>query len=149
MGTWGLGNFENDIAMDLVAEISDSPNGATILVSSIQATANTPVSEFLDVEDAMETLVAIEFLSAQKGNLAEDFPEEGAQWLEENDLLDGDSFIGGTREEKGSFLVELSLKAIDRIIGANSELREVWEDSDDYDEWLISLDDLKVRLISH
>ena len=149
MGAWGFGNFENDVAMDLVAELSETEGGATILVSSIQATANTAVSEYLDSDDAVETLVAIELLAAQKGAPPEDLPDEAEQWLEENDLLALDNFIGGSREEKERWLVGMSLRALDRIAGINSELNDLWEESEEHDEWLAVLEDLKARLLAH
>ncbi|MDH4183126.1 MAG: DUF4259 domain-containing protein, partial [Nitrospinota bacterium] len=100
-------------------------------------------------DDAVETLVAIELLAAQKGAPPEDLPDEAEQWLEENDLLALDNFIGGSREEKERWLVGMSLRALDRIAGINSELNDLWEESEEHDEWLAVLEDLKARLLAH
>ena len=146
MGVWGTGNFENDTALDLVAELMETEEGAAILVSSLQATANIPAGETLDSDDAVETLVAAEFLAAALGVASDDFPEEAAEWLAQNDLLAADSFIGGPREEKIKWLSTLALRAIERIHSGDSELDELWEESDEYEEWLATLDELKARL---
>ncbi|MDH5511028.1 MAG: DUF4259 domain-containing protein [Nitrospinota bacterium] len=146
MGVWGVGSFDNDTALDLVEELMEVDRGATILVSTLQATAAVPIDELVDSDDAVETLVAAEYLAAAKGSAADDLPEQAHQWLEENDLIAGDSFIGGSLKEKEKWLTGLALKAIEKIQSVNSELNQQWEETDDYDEWLATLDDLKARL---
>jgi hypothetical protein len=147
MGTWGFGSFDNDAAVDLLAELMEEEGGATVLVFSIQAAANTPSDEYLDSEDAAETLVAMEFLAAQKGFPPDDFPGDAKVWLGDNDILAAESFIGGTRKEKEKWLTALAIKALERIRGANSELNETWEDSEEYQDWLGVLDGLRERLL--
>ncbi|MDH5636928.1 MAG: DUF4259 domain-containing protein [Nitrospinota bacterium] len=146
MSVWGVGSFDNDTALDLVEELLEVDRGATILVSSLQATAATPLDELIDSEDAAETLVAAEYLAAAKGSAADNLPEQAKQWLEENDLIAGDILVGGSRDKKEKWLTDIALKAIGIIQSVNSELNQMWEESEDYDEWLAGLDDLKARL---
>jgi hypothetical protein len=43
-------------------------------------------------------------------------------------------------------LAESARGAIDRIVGENSELNELWEDTDDYDAWVEDVKNLRDRL---
>jgi len=45
-----------------------------------------------------------------------------------------------------SDLAEKAGRAIERILSEQSELRELWEESEHYQEWLASVDDLRTRL---
>jgi hypothetical protein len=45
-----------------------------------------------------------------------------------------------------SELVDQAQVVIDRIVGDNSELRELWEDSDEYEQWLATVADLRARV---
>ena len=43
-------------------------------------------------------------------------------------------------------LLPLAHRVIDRIVGPDSELPELWEDSDSFSEWQASIEDLRSRL---
>ncbi|MDH5478279.1 MAG: DUF4259 domain-containing protein [Nitrospinota bacterium] len=146
MGVWGVGSFENDTAMDLVAELAEVDGGATILASTLHAIASTGTDEVIDSDDAVEALVAAEFLAALKGSISDNFPQQAQEWLEENDLLAGVNMISGPRKEKEKWLTEMALQAIERIQAENSELDELWRETDEHEEWLVALEDLKGRL---
>lgn len=74
MGTWELGSFENDHAMDWVAELeSYSDNGPIINA------LNTLIDRADDYPQPLDCSVAIaaaEVIAAQLGNSHEDCPEE-------------------------------------------------------------------------
>ncbi|HEU4566145.1 MAG TPA: DUF4259 domain-containing protein, partial [Gemmatimonadaceae bacterium] len=62
-------------------------------------------------------------------------PPEVAEWVAEN--RDDD----GARPE----LVALARRAVERI-AAESELRDLWAESDDFEAWEASVADLRARL---
>jgi urocanate hydratase len=143
MGAWEIGNFGNDDAMDFVSDVND--NGKAEILNAIQKISNATQSEYLEAPDCSIALAAIEYIAAAKNNIAEDFPEEATEWLEENQLfpfkLKGVFGIG----VKEINIVALSHQAIDKI-KTKSELQELWEESEDYNKWLTIVEDLKKRI---
>jgi hypothetical protein len=132
MGAWGHRNFENDEALDFVWDITEG--GVPAIVTAIKKVADTPESEFIETTESTQALAAIEYIAAAKGKPSEDFPEESEIWLEKNggkDLLTIDT--------------NTVLKAIERV-RTNSELRELWGDSEDLDKWQGVLTNLEERL---
>jgi len=132
MGAWGHRNFENDEALDFVWEINEG--GVRTIREAINKVINKPASEQLESPECTEALAAIEYVAAAKGNPSEDFPEESEIWLEKN---------GG--KELLSIDGSILLKAIERI-KSSSELRELWDESDDAKEWYNILSGLEQRL---
>jgi hypothetical protein len=143
MGAWETGNFGNDDAMDFVGEVND--NGKAEILSAIQKISNAAESEYPEAPDCSVALAAIEYVAAAKGNFADDFPEEATEWLEQNQLLPFKSkgiFGTGAKEIN---IVALSKQAIDKI-KTKLELRELWEEGEDYHKWLTIVENLKKRI---
>lgn len=132
MGAWGHRNFENDEALDFVWEINEG--GVQTIREAINKVVNKPASEQLESPECTEALAAIEYVAAAKGNPSEDFPEESEIWLEKH---------GG--KELLSIDSSLLLQAIERI-KSSSELRELWDESEDSKEWYEILSGLEQRL---
>jgi len=130
MSTFGLKNFENDEAMDFLYEILD--NDKNFIVDVLKKVADYPDNEYLEVPDCQQALVASELVAAAKGSPSIDFPSEADEWLVKNKLS----------EEN---LSGVALKAIARI-KINSELRKLWEESDEFQEWLKVINDLEDRI---
>lgn len=139
MGTWGLGNFENDNALDFSSDVVEG-NKSQIKDAILKVT-ELNADQYLEAPDCVEALTAIEFIAAQKGKPSPHFPEEAQTWLKDNDLLNFSSGLFKKRLD----ITALSLQAIERIEN-NSELRELWEESDEYEDWLKVLEDLKTRV---
>jgi Domain of unknown function (DUF4259) len=132
MGTWGHRNFENDSALDFIAEVEE--RGTDRIEEAIRVVANYPADDVLESEDCVAALAAIEYVAAAKGKQAEDFPEDAEDWLQKTgpgSLLSIDS--------------NAITSAIERI-RSNSELRELWNEGKETDQWLAVLGDLEKRL---
>jgi hypothetical protein len=133
MGTWGHRIFENDSALDFVAEVEE--RGFDRIEEAIRVVANYPAEDYLEVDDSAAALAAIEYIAAAKGKQSEDFPENAEDWLQKagpGTLLSQDS--------------STIAKAIDRVRN-NSELRDLWqEDGEEPQEWLAVLNDLEKRV---
>jgi hypothetical protein len=130
MGAWGPGAFENDAAIDWLAEIE--PNGDALTGPLMRVLAG----DFPEADEASEALAAAELIAALHGRPADGLPEEAAGFIEG---WDG----------KPPPPVDSALSAIDKIL-SGSELLELWsEESDDGEpspEFRAALADLKRRL---
>jgi len=136
MGAWGLLNFENDTALDFVADIEEkAEKGIARIKSAIEIINTTTEDSYLDSDLCIEALAAIEYIAAAKDQMAEDFPEDAEEWLQPHKA----SLLG----LRG--IIAQSKQAIDRI-KHNSELKELWEESEDFEEWNKVLDDLDTRI---
>jgi hypothetical protein len=143
MGAWEIGNFGNDDALDFVNDVEE--NGKAVILNAIEKISGASQNEYLEAPECCMALAAIEYIAAAKDKPSEDFPEECAAWLEENELLPfktkGILGIGSTEIA----IVALCLQAIDRI-KTKSELLELWQESDESEAWLNLLNDLKKRI---
>jgi hypothetical protein len=69
--------------------------------------------------------------------MAEDFPENAEEWLAGKDVS----------ELTSPELIRESQQAIARI-KSNSELKELWNEGGEFDEWVKVVDDLEKRISS-
>jgi hypothetical protein len=130
MGAWGIKNFENDSALDWLGDFSENQNAEFIEETLLVVLEN---EDYLEVDDCSYALAAAEILAALNHHKSSDFPEEG---LEE---------ILSIHVENLTELKELAKTTILKI-KSNSELKELWEESEEYDQWVAVLDDLGKRL---
>ncbi|MFI7662877.1 DUF4259 domain-containing protein [Micromonospora parva] len=119
MGAWDSGPFDNDTAADWCGDLNDAdvskrPN----LVREALTRAAGEVG-YLDADVACEAIAAAAILAAQRpagqpitSPYAPDFLRGGGRWDVPDDLT------------------ALAVRAIDRIVAADSEWRELWEDAD-------------------
>ena len=131
MGAWGTGNFDNDEALDWLYLLSEAPD-LLLLQTTLEAVTGSE-EDYLDATDCAQALAAAEIIAALAGHAPEELPEEAAGWL------DG-------RPAPPDDLKMLALIAIEAIYGEDSELRELWEESDEFEEWQAVLNDLTARL---
>jgi hypothetical protein len=131
MGAWGCGVFENDEALDFVNELTSTPK--LDVVRKVLDQANQGGSHVLDVDIASRVLVAVEVVAAISGHPGEQ-PEELADWLRESK----------TKKITPEFRIEAQSAAI-KVLN-KSELRELWNQSPDFEAWRSSVRDLVERL---
>ena len=129
MGTWGIGSFDNDDAADWVYELEES-GGADAISQALRAIGP---DGYLEAPDCSIALAAAEVLAALQGQPSESLPPEVITWVNDNPVEVDDDLLG------------LALMAIHRI-ETESELKDLWEESGELDEWAATLNDLKERL---
>jgi hypothetical protein len=129
MGAWGIGNFDNDDAADWVYELEES-DGTEVLVAALEE-ATAP--GYLDAPVCSAALAAAEVVAALLRNAGKTLPDEVRKWVEANDV------------EVEHQLLGLARAAVMRI-KSDSELRELWAETDDYAQWVSLQDDLLKRL---
>jgi hypothetical protein len=132
MGAWGAGTFENDDAADWLADLCDGPNQEA-LAEALAAVAGAGADEYLEAPDCSAGLAAAEFVAALKGAPGADLPDEARACAAKLE----------TKADPG--LVSLALRAVERV-RADSELKELWDESEDPAEWYAAVGDLEARL---
>jgi len=143
MGAWDNGNFGNDDALDFLADVND--NGKAEIYNAINRIVASPADEYLESPECCIALAAIEFIAAAIANPAKDFSEEAKEWLAKNKLLPFTSEDLPNIISANVDIITFSKQAIDKI-KTNSELKELWEESEEYEEWLSVTDNLKARI---
>jgi hypothetical protein len=130
MGKSGVGNFENEDALDWVSELEHAKTNSLIAETLMVVTERG--DEYLDANEARRALAAAEVVAVLNHAGGPDLPDEVKQWV--------------NRHQVGSAsLTQLAVKAIQRIETA-SELSEMWDESDRTDEWYEVLENLEARL---
>ncbi len=134
MGAWSTDPFGNDTACDWKYDQEECDD-----LSFIEGTfekLHEIGDDYLEAPDAEETIAAADTLARLKGNfyVKNSFTESLDGWIAAHPI---------TPPEQ---LVDSAIKAIDRILKEPSELYELWEESDDFEEWKNHLLELKKRL---
>lgn len=133
MGTWGIGSFENDDAADFMIDLLDS--GDLSLVREVLDNVLTS-TEYVEAPDATLAIVAAEIVAAARGR-----PTLAAQ--QEEGLAD---WLARIRPTVSIDLAAQARDALNRILADNSELRELWEETDDVHDWQAVVTELRSHL---
>lgn len=133
MGCWAIDSFGNDDAADWLGDLIEAKD-----LSPARRTVSDLLSEdgYLDAPFATEALAAIEVVAAALGR-----PTGTAQSQEK--LM---TWIAKVKPVADTSLVSDSARAIERILGPDSELRELWEESDEFAEWQANVEKLRSAL---
>lgn len=134
MGAWGPGIFENDDALDWIAELQESHSLSS--VTTVLDTVLDCPSGYSEAPDCAAALAAAEVIAVLIGNPGSSLPSEVDQWLD-----------GYVHQEVNADLVNRARQVVDTIL-FKSELEELWRESDAYDEWRSAVTDLLSRLIA-
>ncbi len=132
MGAWGAGSFENDTACDWVWDLEETDDLS--LVEAALERVLVAGSAYLEAPDAEEALAACEVVARLRGNTGDD-AEPVDEWVSTHRQL-----------QIAPALAQKSLAVIGRIEGLESELAELWEQSESFAEWKASIADLKARI---
>ena len=130
MGAWGTDSFANDDAMDWIAELEARGLAAT---GGAFAAVDETADDYLDAVMSSCALAAAEVTAALHGRSSATIPEEIATWVAANPGDPGKALLSSAR------------RIVD-VVGKQSELRDLWEESDEFEIWRAELADLKTRL---
>lgn len=137
MATWATGAFGNDFALDWAQDLQESKD-----LFFIEDTLNNVLSAdsagYLEAPFAAEGLAAIEVLARLYGQ-----PGEA-----DGNTEDVDAWVAEVAQKarRRPDLIEKSQRAIEHILSDRSALRELWQDSEHYDDWRGAVGDLKTRI---
>ncbi|TXD37483.1 DUF4259 domain-containing protein [Lujinxingia vulgaris] len=136
MGAWGHEPFSNDDAMDWLNEMLDAEDDEP-LIEALGEAAGTEPDEYLEADLGCIALAAAALVAALDGYNDGHLPDDLIEWIDDQD----DEVIAELYEKHAP----VARAAIARV-RTNSELAELWEESDDYQAWLKSLDELEAAL---
>ncbi|MBQ1495683.1 DUF4259 domain-containing protein [Acinetobacter junii] len=134
MGTWSHESFGNDTANDWAYELEDATD-FSVIEAALQVALDEG-DEYLDADLAMEAIAAIEVIAKRlgKGTQSDVYTEKVDQWLET------------ISEQPSDGLLSLAKRVLERIVADDSELKELWLESDEYELWLGNIQQLNDAL---
>jgi uncharacterized protein DUF4259 len=132
MGAWGTGSFENDDGLDWIGEFCDGPT-----VGALRSTLETAADAegYLESPDAANALAAAEVVAALNRSPTTDIVV----------VADYLSVIARSGITVTPNLRALALRAVDRV-AADSELKELWDEVEDSEQWYAGVAALRARL---
>jgi len=127
MGAWSHTPFGNDTANDWAYGLEEVDD-LSVIESAIDAVLQNG-EEYLEAPEAEEAVAAIEVIAKLlgKGTQFDTYTEKVDEWVKRVGKIPSPELLQKARE------------AISRILSADSELAELWEDSE---EWRISMQNL-------
>ena len=131
MGSWGPGTFEDDIACDWLEDLHESDPIA--FFAHCLDLGDLQYVEFLACVGVVCTAEIVHSLICEP---RAGLPEAAYEWLEENQRLDVVPLIPDT------------IAGLHRVLGPESEMHEMWEDSGNLHVWEAKTSDLLRRLES-
>ena len=136
MGTWAVDAFGNDYAQDWAEDLHETSN-----MDAVESTLDTALAggdAELEAPFAAEALVAIEVLARLQGKGGPSSEDSAGvdEWVEQRK----------PKAKPRADLAEKAGRAIDRILSAQSELRQLWEDSEHYADWRAGVEELRSRI---
>jgi hypothetical protein len=130
MGAWGLQAFENDDALEWVAKLPRAEDSSVCT----RAFARIPKDrkEGVSAPNACQALAAAEAVAAALGARTSAVPDEVTAWVEDHRGV-------------SPAVVKEARRVVRRIL-ADSELKNLWQDTDDFQAWQATVHDLLQRL---
>lgn len=133
MGAWGPGIFDNDTACDWAYEL-EGRHDLGVIERALDAV--------LDGDDAPDADIGEEALAA-----AEALARLQGHWGVRNSYTERmDAWVEAAALAPPTALVRRAHAAIDRILAADSELAELWAESDEFEAWKAAVAELRQRL---
>lgn len=120
MGAWGIGNFENDDALDWTAELKVAVNPE--VVAKPLRSLEGKIGGYLEAPECSVALAAAEVVAALFGRASASLPAGVIEW------------VATHRVTPERTLVDSARRAVEAIL-SNSELKELWTESDMLSAW--------------
>jgi hypothetical protein len=136
MGAWGPGSFENDSALDWADDLVQYNDLAWVVSTLEQAVDDYLIrygDGFTDSATADNAIAAAEVVAALSGRPSEALPRVVIEWIHQHNLL------------VDTNIQALAIRVVNRALNTR-ELRDLWGEETDYDEWKRVVEDLKSRL---
>lgn len=135
MGTWDIGAFDNDMAADWCGELDDADPAKRPQMIADALSAVVDELEYIDNDEASVAIAAAAIVASQPPRrLVIDSPY-APEFLRTGDDL-----------KLSDDLPMLASRALERITGDESEWRDLWSDSGQYEEALAEIDAIQAAL---
>jgi hypothetical protein len=134
MGAWSPDNVGNDDAADWALSLAECTDLG--LIETTVASVLVPSGEYLEASAACEAIAAVEAVARLLGRwgVRDAYTEPMDAWVERVGLTPSPA------------LVQRAQQALDRILAPQSELRELWEETEQAAEWTAHVTQLRARL---
>ena len=125
MGTWSHEPFGNDDATDWACGL-EGADGLSLVEEALDRVLEA--GEYLEAPEASEAVGAVEVLAKLlgRGTQSDSYTEPVDEWVKSVSV------------KPGAGLLAKANRALERILGENSELKELWEEAG-AEEWLNSI----------
>ena len=125
MGAWSHEPFGNDDANDWAYGLEDV-NDFSLIDSTLDKALEA--EEYLEAPDASEAVAAVEVLAKLlgKGTQTDSYTEKVDEWVKSVSV------------KPDAALLAKAKRVLERVLGENSELRELWNESGS-EEWIASI----------
>ena len=120
MGAWGAGPFQNDHALDFLAELSELPPDG--MGSRITSALALPSDGYLKLPEACAAIAAAGLIAAARTAAFEDLDTEAIAVMQSNEV------------SRDAQLRDLALAALVRVNGQSSEWWDLWLKSESWEE---------------
>lgn len=141
MGCWSYQLFCDDVSLDVLEELADSEE----LVADLEGYLDEAImakDEYLEYEVCQYALTAAAIVDAAINGTDWALLTEDGEELEEFATV-----IAGASSQGVSDLQDKAAMVMDIAMKEDSELRELWEENEDfYQSWLDNLEEIKNRL---
>lgn len=131
MGAWGISAFENDDGLDWLGDFCDEPSEE--LLKDAFVSVNEIGDDYLESPESSNALITAEVIAFLLNSPSSNLPEHSRECLENLQIKPSDD------------LVSSAVKAVERV-KSDSELKELWEETDNFQEWNNIVDNLIGRL---
>lgn len=123
MGTWSHEPFGNDDAIDWSYGLQDTKD-FSLIEQAIQRVLDCG-PEYLDADTAVQAVAAAEIIAKAlgRGTQSDSYTEEVDAWLKSVSSVPTPDLRSRAHQ------------ALSRILGPDSELKELWEESEDLESW--------------
>ncbi|WP_102127452.1 DUF4259 domain-containing protein [Deinococcus planocerae] len=132
MNVWGIGSFENEVGAAFAEEVVQ--DGAVALAEAFDV-ALDPDADFLAAEEGHRALAAAEVLAAGLTGDTERVTDAGLR-----------AWLSGAHPADLEPLRDLGRAAVERVLGPDSELPDLWADEEDAAVWRADVGRLLVAL---
>jgi hypothetical protein len=133
VGAWAVDAFGNDDAGDWLYSLYESED-LSVIDSTLTKVLET--EDYLEAPEASEGIAAAEVIARLQGR-----PDPVS--TEDEEL---DAWLAAVKTKPDAALAKKAHAVIDRILSPPSELRELWEESEEFDAWKASIENLKARI---
>ena len=135
MGTWALNAFGNDYAMDWAQDLQEYKT--LELVETTLDNVIDSTEEELEAPFAAEALAALEVIARLQGRPGATDPA----------TKEVDEWVAACKKKITPPLLDKARLAFDKIVAESSELRQLWQDSEHFDDWQQDVAALRLRVL--
>lgn len=134
MGTWAIDAFGNDYAMDWAQDLQEYKT-LELVETTLDNVIDSTEAE-LEAPFAAEALAALDVIARLQGRAGADDPA----------TAEVDEWVASCKKKITPPLLEKARLAFARITAESSELRQLWQDSEHFDDWQHEVAALRLRV---